>query len=393
MTGPTDPDRKPSPPTPRTEPDRAPAHPDMDPGRAGPDRAPSPPTPFSGPALWTGPELADPGLTDPEQWQTRLSDTVLAEIDTALRETRRRDLTLLRLTAADFPLPGLGAELARLSGVLEHGRGFAVVRGLPVDRLGETAASTVLWGIGRHLGRPVPQNADGLVLGHVRDTGRGLGDPAVRGYQTREALPFHTDPTDLLALLTLRTPRTGGRVSLVSSAAVHNAVVDLRPDLAGRLYGTYHFDRRGEHAPGEPPCTKAPLVSRREGPAGAPGMRYNRCYLESAQRFPEVPRLEPADRELFDLIDSVAASPEHRLDLDLRAGDLLLLNTHRVMHARTAFEDHGPPERARHLLRLWLAFPQGPGSQDTHPWVTLRDVIRPRGGAAPHATNARRHPA
>ncbi|MER5399293.1 TauD/TfdA family dioxygenase [Streptomyces sp. NPDC002599] len=348
----------------------------------------TPPPPCSGPAVWTGPELADPG-----RWRTHLSETGLAEIDSALRETRRRDLTLLRLTAADFPLPGLGADLERLRGVLEHGRGFAIVRGVPVERLGETAASTVFWGIGRHLGHPVPQSADGLVLGRVRDTGRGPGDPAVRDDRTRETPALHTDPTDLLALLTLRTPRTGGHVSLVSAAAVHNAVLDLRPDLAGRLYRAYHFDRREEHAPGEPPCAVAPLVSRHGGPADALSMRYDRSCLESAQRFPHVPRLEPADHELFDLIDSVAGSPEYRLDLDLRAGDLLVLNTHRVMHARTAFEDPRSPEHEHHLLRLWLAFPQGPGSRDTHPWVTLRDVIRPRGTAAPRATNARRYPA
>ncbi|MFI0961123.1 TauD/TfdA family dioxygenase [Streptomyces sp. NPDC021080] len=392
MTGTSEADQAPPAPWPGT--DQVPSAPTPSPGALPPtpspgaDQAPAMPTPCSGPSVWKGPELVHP-----EQWQLHLSGTRLAEIDSALRETRRRDLTLLRLTAADFPLPGLAADLARLSGVLEHGRGFAVVRGLPVDRLGETAASTVFWGIGRHLGHPVPQNADGVVLGHVRDTGRSLGDPAARGYQTREALPFHTDPTDLLALMPLRTSRTGGRVSLVSSAAVHNAVLDLRPDLAGRLYRSYHFDRRDEHAPGEPPCTTAPLVTRHGGLAGALSMRYNRCYLESAQRFPQVPRLEPADRELFDLVDSVAASPEYRLDLDLRAGDLLLINTHRVMHARSAFEDPRPPEHARHLLRLWLAFVQEAGSQDAHPWVTLRDVIRPRATAAPRATNSRRFPA
>jgi hypothetical protein len=338
--------------------------------------------------VWRGGDL-----THPEEWQLDLSAPRLTEIGSALHEARRRDRTLLRLTADDFPLPTLAADLGRLAGILENGRGFAIVRGIPVERLGETAASTVFWGLGRHLGHPVPQNADGLVLGHVRDTGRSLSEPAVRGYQTREALPFHTGGADLLALLPLRTPRTGGRISLVSSAAVHNAVLDLRPDLAGRLYRTYHFDRRDEHAPGEPPYTTAPLVSRPDGPSGAPSMRYNRCYLESAQRFPEVPRLEPADRELFDLIDSVAGSPEYRLDLDLRVGDLLLLNTHRVMHARSAFEDHRAPEHKRHLLRLWLAFRQAPGSQDACQWVTLRDVIRPRRTAAPGATNSRRYPA
>ncbi|MFF3448734.1 TauD/TfdA family dioxygenase [Streptomyces sp. NPDC002667] len=340
------------------------------------------------PSVWKGPEPTRPG-----PWQLRLSEAWIAELDSALRETRRRDLTLLRLTAADFPLPGLAAGLAHLSETLEHGRGFAVVRGIPVERLGETAASTVFWGIGRHLGHPVPQNADGLVLGHLRDTGGDPGDPSVPGHRSREAEPFHTDPTDLLALMALRTPRTGARVRLVSSAAVLGAVLELRPDLAERLHRTYHFDRRGEHAPGERPWTTAPLLSRHDGPGGSPSTRYDRCRIESAQRFPEVPRLEPADRELFDLVDSVAASPEYRLDLDLTAGDLLLVNTHRVMHVRPAFEDDGPPAPSGHLLRLWLALPRGPGGQDAHRWVTLRDVIRPRSTAAPGATNPRRYPA
>ncbi|MFD8738608.1 TauD/TfdA family dioxygenase [Streptomyces sp. NPDC059618] len=371
-------------------------HPDVDavPVRCA-GEVPVPPAPLSGPSVWKGPELPPPGqeLTPPGPWRWTLPEARIAEIDSALREARRRDLTLLRLTAADFPLPGLAAGLAQVREALEHGRGFAVVRGIPVERLGETAASTVFWGIGRHLGRPVPQNADGLVLGRVRDTGPDPDAPSGPGPRTREATAFRTDPTDLLALLALRTARTGARVRLACSAAVHDAVLERRPDLAERLHRTYHFDRRGEHAPGERPWTAAPLVSRHDGPGGGPSMRYDRGRLESAQRYPEVPRLEPADRELFDLLDSVAASPEYRLDLDLRAGDLLLVNTHRVLHTPPAFGEHRPPDRSGHLLRLWLAFPGGPGGQDALPWVTLRDVIRPRATAAPRATNPRRNPA
>ncbi|MET9894183.1 DUF6325 family protein, partial [Streptomyces sp. NPDC006465] len=41
-----------------------------------------------------------------------------------------------------------GASSGLLGEDLDHGRGFAVVRGIPVERLGETAASTVFWGLG-----------------------------------------------------------------------------------------------------------------------------------------------------------------------------------------------------------------------------------------------------
>ncbi|WP_328874300.1 TauD/TfdA family dioxygenase [Streptomyces sp. NBC_00287] len=337
--------------------------------------------PCSGPSVWRGEDLAD----HREEWVLRLSPHQLVEIDSAVREARRRDLTLLKLTAADFPLPTLAPELERVAETLEHGRGFVLVKGIPVERLGAPAASAVFWGLGQYLGQPVPQNAYGHLLGHVRDTGRSLADPATRGYQTRAALPFHTDGADLLALLSLREPRTGGRTSLVSSAAVHNAVLDRRPDLAERLYRTYFFDRRQEHLPGEAPYAAAPLAVRRGG--GALSMRYNRCYLESAQRFPQVPRLEPADVELFDLIDEVAGSPEFRLDIDLRAGDLLLLNTHTIMHARTEFEDHDRPGLRRHLLRLWLALPHHLAADGARQGVTPRDVIRPRNAASAAGTN------
>jgi hypothetical protein len=337
-----------------------------------------------GPSVWHGGDLANR-----EEWILRFSSHQLAEIDSALREARRRDLTLLKLRAADFPLPTLAVELERVGEVLEHGRGFVLVKGIPVERLGEVAAGAVFWGLGQYLGRPVPQNADGHMLGHVRDTGRSLADPATRGYQTRAALPFHTDGADLLGLLPLRTPLTGGRTSLVSSAAVHNAVQSLRPDLAERLYRTFFFDRRQEHPPEEPPYVPAPLAAR---PGGTLSMRYNRCYLESAQRFPQVPRLEPADVELFDLIDELAASPEFRLDIDLQAGDLLLLNSHTIMYARSEFEDGFRPELRRHLLRLWLAFPHRPRIDGARSGVTPRDVIRPRGATSRAGTNSRRLP-
>ncbi|MFE0460287.1 TauD/TfdA family dioxygenase [Kitasatospora sp. NPDC058965] len=320
-----------------------------------------------GPAVWHGPELADP-----DAWTTRLTPTQLAELDAALHTVRRRDLTLLRCTAADFPLPTLAAELERIAGELEHGRGFALVRGLPVARYGEAAASTLFWGLGRHLGVPVSQNADGHLLGHVRDTGRSLADPATRGYQTRAGLSWHTDGSDALALLCLRPAASGGRIGLVSSAAVHNAVLARRPDLVSRLYRRYAVDRREEHGPGERGYDTLPLACWH---AGKLSLRYNRCHLESAQRFPDAPRLEPADIELFDLIDELADSPGFRLDLDLAAGDLLLVGNHAVLHSRTEYRDHGG--HRRHLLRLWLTLRQGRSLPD-HLWA---DPDRVDGGA------------
>jgi alpha-ketoglutarate-dependent taurine dioxygenase len=61
------------------------------------------------------------------------------------------------------------------------------------------------------------------------------------------------------------------------------------------------------------------------------------------------------ERETLDLFDSLAGDPALRFDMDLRRGDLQLLNNHVTVHSRTAFVDHEDPAKRRHLLRLWLA--------------------------------------
>lgn len=325
--------------------------------------------PHTGPAVWKGPDLADSG-----EWVIRLSPEQIDEIDRALHAVHEQSLPLLKVTAGDFPLPTLAGELERIADVLENGRGFVLVKRIPVERYGQAAASTIFWGVGRHLGTPVSQNASGHMLGHARDTGRSLADPATRGYQTRANLPFHTDGSDVLGLLCLRAARSGARNAVVSSAAVHNAVLARRPDLVERLYRTHFFDRREEHAPDDLPYTALPLVS---WSGSGLSMRYNRCYLESAQRFPGVPRLDPTDRELFDLVDACAGSPEFRLDIDFEVGDLLFVNDHTVLHSRTGYEDFAQPGLKRHVLRLWLSLGQGGGG------VSPRDIVGTQNSARP----------
>lgn len=340
------------------------------------DQPDQPLPPATGPSVWHGPELTGSGA---DGWTAQLEPGHVRELHVALRVAQRRGVPLLKLTEADFPLPHAAAGLRRIAHELEHGRGFAVIKGLPVKRLNPIAVSTLFWGIGRHLGVPVSQNAEGRLLGHVRDTGRSLADPATRGYQTREALPFHTDPADMLALLHLTAPRSGGRTSLVSAGAVHNAVLERRPDLAARLFRTYCLDRREEHGPGERPWDALPLALWHDGRLS---VRYHRLLLESARRFPEVPRLTHADLELFDLIDEVAASDELRLDLDLAEGDLLLVNNHAVMHRREAYQDFEEQQLKRHLLRLWLT-PHQCRELPASFWGVAAQPGGGRGGVAP----------
>ncbi len=302
--------------------------------------------PVESPAVWTGPEMAAR-----RDWIHVLSAAEIADLDAAVAHARASGKPLERLERQDFPLGALAGSAERWLDVLESGRGFLLVRGVPVARYDERDATLAYWGLGLHLGRPVSQNAAGDLLGHVRDVGLEQRDPSVRLYKTRERLGFHTDGADLIGLLCLRPSKSGGTSRIASSAAIYNEILRRRPDLVPALYEPFPFDRNGEEPPGQPPYFTIPLCRTRDGWLR---MFYIGWYIRDSQRHPSAPRLSPAQREVIDLIDEIAADPAIHLDMEFRAGDIQWLKNSVILHARTEYEDFAEPERKRHLLRLWL---------------------------------------
>jgi hypothetical protein len=245
--------------------------------------------------------------------------------------------------------------MARVRETLEDGIGFALVRGLPRERYSKADAALIYWGIGAQLGPAFAQNAHGEMLGHVRDLGVDWRtDSRARGYQTRLHLPFHNDSTDVVALLCLQKAKSGGASRIVSSTAVHDAFLERRPDLWRTMCEPFCVDRRGEESPGQKPWYVTPCFVRHDGRLW---VRYNRTFIESAQRFPEVPRLTAAQREALDLMDTLCNDPAFHLDMQFEPGDMQFLCNYTVLHSRTEYEDWPEPERKRHLLRLWLRTP------------------------------------
>jgi hypothetical protein len=121
-------------------------------------------------AAWLGREMAQ----QPERWTITLSAQQIAELDGALAGVISGNRELAAITKAHFPLPTLGPVLAALREELIHGRGFALVRGLPAGGYTEEEAATIFFGLGSHLGHARSQNAAGDVLGHVRERAADL---------------------------------------------------------------------------------------------------------------------------------------------------------------------------------------------------------------------------
>ncbi len=308
--------------------------------------------PITGPSAWIGADIKKREA----EWSYRLSATEVSEIEAAMREVRARGLDLAAITRAHFPLPTLGPVLDRLRGDVVNGRGFVLLRGMPVEDRPIEEAATVYWGVGSYFGSPRSQNHKGHLLGHVYDLGQGLSaeNPTIRAYATAEGQRFHIDRADLVALLCLRRAKSGGASAIVSSMTLHNVIAARRPDLLERLYQPFPTDRRGEVPEGKGPWYEAPVFNPY---AGNVSVLYSRMHIGSSQRHPDAPRLARVDFEALDLLQELANDPELRLDMNFMPGDVQILHNHTILHARSAYEDWPEVERKRHLLRLWLCPP------------------------------------
>jgi hypothetical protein len=299
--------------------------------------------PLVDPAAWSGGDFSGS-----EAWIWRLSALELAELDSAVDRIERRGLDIQDVGRDDFPLPTLAAGLAEVRAELLDGRGFALVRGLPVARMSRARVAAAFWGMGSHLGRALSQNAAGHVLGHVTDLG---GDYAkVRGYLTNAQMGFHTDQCDVLALACLHGAKSGGDHRICSSVALYNEMLRRRPELVRELGWKFYRSRSGEIPAGETePWYRQAIFNFHDGYFAARGVSAN---LAKAQALPGVPPFTPAQVEAMDLFRALAE--ELAWAVRFEPGDVFFLNCHVTLHSRTAFEDWPEPERRRHLLRLWL---------------------------------------
>jgi len=299
---------------------------------------PSLPPEVSDSSAWYGTDLAKRN-----DWIEQFSEVEISEIEEAVL---RWEESVLLPTLAPW-LHGL------LDGVL-NGRGFVLIKGLPIERWTRRQAAIAFLVIGAQLGNLRMQNAEGHLLGHVRDLGRSSDDPNTRIYQTRERQTFHTDSCDVVGLMCLQTAKSGGLSSLVSSTTIFNEMRRRRPDLLNVLLQPIETDRRGEVPEGGKPYFSIPVFNYHDGLVST---IYQRQYIESARRFPGVAPLTSLQIEALNLFDELANDPRLNLMMELQPGDIQLVHNHTILHDRTAFEDYAEPERKRHLLRLWIAPP------------------------------------
>ena len=307
---------------------------------------------ISGPSAWYGPQMARR-----DDWIRPLAASEISEIDAAITAFRASGMPMQEISERSFPLPTLGPCLKDLLRELLDGRGFVMLRGLPVERYSVEDAAIAYLGIGRYFGSLRSSNARGHLLGHVKDVGLDIKDGNTRFYQTSRRLEYHTDSADLVGLLCLATARHGGESFIASSVTVYNEIVKRRPDLVAAAFLPFATDRRGEVPAGMKPYFEIPIFNWHAGLLSGIYLRHD---IEAAQaRFADAPRLTTEQVAVMDLIDELVNDPAIHLQMAFLPGDMQFLHNHQILHSRNDFEDWPEPARRRHLLRLWMAPVEG----------------------------------
>lgn len=147
------------------------------------------------------------------------------------------------VSVTTFPLPTLGPILSNLTRELHTGRGFFVLRALPVSSYSREDNVLIYAGVSAYVG-PLRglQDNNGGVLAHIKDLTQihpnVIGAPAY----TTDKQVFHTDAGDIISLFALETSAEGGVSRISSSWRVYNELAATRPDLIKVLAEPWPFD-------------------------------------------------------------------------------------------------------------------------------------------------------
>ena len=303
--------------------------------------------PVSGPSAWRGDVLSQS-----TEWIHVLSDAERTELETLGRRFVADDPDLRTVTAADYPFDACTALNDECGRQMDAGRGFILIRGLHTEQYGDVLAAAIFFIMGLHLGKPIGQNQMGDLLDHVVATSnKTMADPGALPSRIRDRLPFHSDSSDVVALMCLRGAKEGGASSLVSGTTIYNEVLRRRPDLAPLLFEPFHWDWRRQDPDSAEMTYSSPVVSYVDGVFSTyAGM----SMIFSAQEYAGVPQLTEDQIAVLNLYDEVSQEQGLPIDMDFQPGDVQWLLNYAALHSRTSYVDFDEPERRRHLLRLWL---------------------------------------
>lgn len=330
-------------------------------------------------------------MLDSPVWQHQMDGEELGDIDTALSIALGFSIKWEDILKQHFPLKKLAKTLEKAAEELENGSGIFRLRGLDPKKYTEQELRILWMGIGSYIGNCRYQAHNGELMRRIRNEGDDVGkrhgqiktgekggvflSSHARTLTTAE-LRFHTDRTDVVALLCAGQAKSGGNSKLASSVSVRNAMLERRPDLLDLLNKPIWRSRLGEEEGGENMPYPLPVFGYRDGKFTS---HYSRTYIEAAQLHTDVPKMSQSQWQAIDMLADLAE--ELSFEMRFKPGDIQFVNNHIIYHSRSAFEDDLTSNNVRDLYRLWLTVANSRALPEDHA-VLWRNVSAgaPRGG-------------
>ncbi|EAU89841.2 taurine catabolism dioxygenase TauD [Coprinopsis cinerea okayama7 len=307
------------------------------------------PSQVLGPIVWEGKDWECE-----DQWVYTLSEEQLREIDFGLNHFKGKldsiydrcclDLAMGFVGKNTFPLPTLSTVLQDLARELYSGRGFFVLRTIPIEKYTREELFIIYAGISSHVG--TARGRDKTLQASSWRTSKtspsamhkrraGSATPRIPA-TSRSFIP--TSGTSLHS----ETAAEGGTSRISSGGRIYNELAATRPDLIKTLSEPWPLDSFG----GTPSYTTRPLLYHvAVNGESKVVFQYSRRHFTGygpQKRNPDIPPITEAQAEALDAIHFLAE--KYTLGLNFQKGDIQYINSLGLLHARDGFRDS--PDKA-----------------------------------------------
>lgn len=249
----------------------------------------------------------------------------------------------------------LQKDIEKFRKILITGCGFFIINNTCFTDFSENEAKSIFSIISRILGTLYVQNIKNEKFVVITDEGKSMATGG-RYHQTKDGGSFHTDSPqwkntpDYIALLCIHPAKVGGTSKFLSSYSIHNKIFQKNKFFLEQLYQRFHFDKRNEFEENESPTVFEPIFEYKNKKLT---LRYLRNYINEGHKIQNQPLTE-TQINAIDYFDKISKDDDLTVSYDLKSGDMVFSNNHRVLHGRTSFEDHQDTNLKRYLIRTWI---------------------------------------
>jgi alpha-ketoglutarate-dependent taurine dioxygenase len=263
-------------------------------------------------------------------------------------------------TDATFALGEMGpADWHTVRHILDHGRGYVILRGFPVEDRPEAAISADFEALVSRFGTVTPHGASRQTIWRITPRADLKHIPTFS--EAASEAPFHTDnswvqePERYFALLVIRPAQDGGASLLCPVAELLRDFAQTREGpatirtLSERLFPfamPVVFRSDTECAAQHVPVVTSPVILAHSA------LRYRYDVLKAGFQVRPDLATEESVRAVEVFNEYLTGVLQRSAGVKLDRGDLLLANNHTLLHARTDFTD---PQRL--LLRARIGLP------------------------------------